>query len=526
MDRPPFRGIVEGFFSAPLPIWSLEERLRTIKFVSSHCPWINSYFYCPKHDPQVAKDWENLYPEKEKQELAKFARECADRNITTVYGLNPVILDPASDLEQRETWMAALESKLEQVGALGFRNVCLLFDDVPMSYDAVEKVLSGEGAPERSFVELVNAAARRARGIFDNVWLCSPDYCFSCESPLTQALHDLDPEISLIWTGRGVFVRTVTSGDLQIAQSLLGAGRKLVLWHNYPVNDVEQDASVLNLGGFPQLDPELLPALQGVFSNPMRQCHANLPFYVTFSSYLGNPSSYDRSSAFEEAIETVCGTPNSDLFTLCHEFSACNFLDPEAKYFFGSLTDEPDVSRLIAGIERLIGGPAHLSMNEYGREFIRSIPFVFTEAQRFIKIARTLTNGGIVDRGWFNELDHFPTVPDVARNVKEVYDIVEARMEILPAVKESDLGILQRTSAVASGFLRQYPGKERLNITPGDEELYLATISELIAMEQSALLELLNSTPTPPLVRLKTYSLRQSINRFTEKRLRFAALTA
>lgn len=66
-----FYGIVEGFFSYPLPIWSCKEMLETLKFIVKYAPNIDTYLYCPKNDIYVVQKWDKLLPAKELSELKK-----------------------------------------------------------------------------------------------------------------------------------------------------------------------------------------------------------------------------------------------------------------------------------------------------------------------------------------------------------------------------------------------------------------------------------------------------------------------
>ena len=82
MPQPRYAGIVEGFFSAPLPLWTPAERLAILQFVQQHAPQLNAYFYCPKDDPSVTTRWQELYPPAAFAALRALISACEERGIS------------------------------------------------------------------------------------------------------------------------------------------------------------------------------------------------------------------------------------------------------------------------------------------------------------------------------------------------------------------------------------------------------------------------------------------------------------
>lgn len=514
MPQPRYAGIVEGFFSAPLPLWTPAERLAILQFVQQHAPQLNAYFYCPKDDPYVTTRWQELYPPAAFAALRALIAACEERGISLIYGFNPE-LPPAGSA--RSPWLESVARKAAQLQGAGCARICLLFDDLPLSYDAVEKRIGAADHAAAEFVELAEAAyaALSARGL--EVWLCTPDYCFCHQSALTRHLRRL-VRAPLIWTGRGVFVPEVGAADLQAARANLGGEARLIYWSNYPVNDVEQSPSVLNLGGFRAPAPEVIAAVEGLFVNPMRQCWANLPFYSSCSRYLADPERYERAGAWQAVLEELLGGALAPLALLIEQFSACSVIDRGAKFMYSRLSGGAPPRAVAAEVRALLAlRERERPASEYGARFLKAIERVWLEAARFAAFAERIEAGEAIPAELFLAGEAFPTVLATARNLKEVVEIVTARMRGLPHTPAAAAAALAEAELVRCGFMQRYPGRARLRIPPQDEQRYLRVMAELAALEQQAMLAVLNDAALSPAERLRAYAQRQSINRFTAR---------
>ena len=131
--RKNFYGIVEGFFSDPLPRWTPTERLATLRFLIRSRPRINTYLYCPKNDPYITAHWDVPYPARELRDIAKAARLCAKNNILFVYGFNPAF---SLDTIQKDFngYREKITYKINQLASIGIRTFCILYDDIPYAY--------------------------------------------------------------------------------------------------------------------------------------------------------------------------------------------------------------------------------------------------------------------------------------------------------------------------------------------------------------------------------------------------------
>ena len=515
MLAPHRAGIVEGFFSLPLPPWRWDERFLLLRFLGEFAPHLNTYLYCPKDDPYVRTHWDREYPPAERVQLAEFIAACRRQRVRFIFGFNPEIPAGAPDEHERRSWAERIRRKADSLRAIGCEHFCLLFDDVPLSYDAVEKRLEHADEAAALFFDF---ADRACRIIGDTPWLCTPDYCLCRPSALTRQLSRL-PAVPLIWTGRGVFVPQVTTADLADVRATMGDAVRLVYWSNYPVNDVEQDESVLNLGGFPAPEANAAQGMEAMLVNPMRQCFANLPLYVTFSDYLHAPRQYARARSWHTALEAVLGVAGASVALIFEQFSSCSVVDVEPKHMWHSLSSGEALARVKehvrAGLETIEHSPLP---HEYAALFLRACERPLLEAWRFCSFAEKTQRGRRISAAEFTAGDRFPTVCTAPRHIKEIAEIVATRLMLGPPPSHEIAQVVAELAPLAGDFDARYPGQARLTITDTDARNYRTAIDRLVSAEQQHMLTILNNHTLPPAERLTLYALRQSTNRFTAAR--------
>ena len=474
-------GIVEGFFSEPLPIWSETERLQTIDFVAKEAKSINSYIYCPKDDPYVTKKYDLLYPEAEIKKMARLIEGCNSRGIEFMYGLNPSIEGSISPEVIKQNTMR----KIDQMVSAGCKNVMLLFDDIPLAYDVVEGKVKVNNGFEK-VIQMVNEIYEETRGKMQNFWFCGPDYCFRKESPVTMATKELNKEIGIIWSGNGIFSKTISLSDIGRVKSILGQDTKIIFWSNYPVNDCEQAKGTFNLGGFYPIEEEVVKLLGGVIVNPMRECMANLPFYMTFSDWIEDKN-YERSNSYLRGMRKVLGIKSSMGKTLM-QMASRNIADNELGIAWGALKMETSVK------------------NKYGKLFLEAIKPLLEDIEGWKNILETITKRGKVKANDFEKVDWFPTKTYVSRYLPEIVRIINSRKKLY----SRDLPLT---------MTRKYKGSENLSISKGDTKKYLRVIKRIISDERKDFLAFINDKRVTVEKRLRTLGRRRCVNRFTMNEL-------
>jgi hypothetical protein len=501
-----FYGIVEGFFSFPLPIWTPEERLNTFKFIVQYTPNINTYLYCPKNDPYVVEKWNKPYPSiklKSLQEVTNFAKK---NKIKFLFGLNPPLEIFDSNI-QKEVWISKVIKKFDQLKKAGIYDFCLLFDDIPFAYDVLDNPRSIDGQIiGKTIVTLCNEVYQRLNGV-NNFWICPPDYCFKKNTKFTKELRSINPEISILWSGNDIFVKTITSSDLQRVKTILGVNKKIIWWDNYPVNDCEQNIGMFNLGGFNS--PEKETDINGILINPMRECYTNLPFYLTFQDYLLSPYKYSRDRSYSSALKLLLGSNYKKFEFILKEFSAINMVDFEDKYFY-------KYSRNIISLleQVLVFGKPVSDISNFGKLFLKAVNSIFTQSTQFEGMLNNLRNDKKIQINAFSKLDIFPTNPDTPRYFPEILNIVMSRVRhISEDVPDYEKSLLNKLIELSTIFKSKYIGKDRLKITSKDQILYKNAIVEAITIDRKLLLKRINSN-IPIREKIKVISKRWNINRF------------
>ncbi|CAL8376729.1 unnamed protein product [Gadus morhua 'NCC'] len=250
-------GVVEGFYGRP---WSMDQRRILFQWMQH---WgLNTYLYGPKDDLKHRLLWREVYSPEE---------EARSRGVTFVYALSPgqdIVFSSACDL-------TLLKRKLKQVSDLGCEAFAILFDDIDHSMCQ---------ADSEAFSSFAHAQVSVANEIYrflgePSVFLfCPTEYCGSLCSPCVskssylQTLGaDLQPNISVIWTGSKVISRTLSVDCLEEVGSVLQ--RPPLIWDNLHANDY--DSRRLFLGPFKGREPQLRRHLRGLLLNPNCEFEAN-----------------------------------------------------------------------------------------------------------------------------------------------------------------------------------------------------------------------------------------------------------
>jgi len=499
-----YYGIAEAFFSQPLPVWTPKERLDTLKFSREYAPNVNTYLYCPKDDPYVTKWWGRLYPPDKLEALRVAINFCNQNGITFIFGLNP----DQTMLEARKssTGIQRVRAKLQQLREVGCTSFCLLFDDIPVAYDVVSA--TSLGAAEKTLdvmVAVTNAIFRSLQSV--TFWFCGPDYCFRQQTPVTQKMKLLDPGIAILWTGNDIFTKRVTSNDVRRVRRLLGSSRRLILWSNYPVNDYEQAVGQFNLGGFPPVSNTVLKELDGIMVNPMREAYANLPFYMTFSSFLAGPRTYSRSNAWQRALQQIVAGRAKAYETIFREFGQRNVVDVRR--------DLAQSGRAIAVLRRALQSYTRVDKDTiWLRRFALATSSVLRDAQDWVDLCaalRTMTDVSAC----FRRFDRFPTDAAVARFFPECYRIVTERLKLLPyELLRGSQSELDELCELYSAFQTTFIGGAKLAMKSQDQITYRKASKRAVQLESELALTYLLRDDRKTKEKLAYLSRRQNINRF------------
>jgi hyaluronoglucosaminidase len=513
-------GIVEGFFSKPLKIWSWEERINIIKFLVKNCPGINVYFYCPKDDPYVTRNWKKLYPLSQLAKIKEFIQMCKENNLDFVFGFNPSL--PYKE-EKVKDWLKEVEKKIKQLFLIGCRNFCLLFDDIPFAYDVLDHTTqNSEEKIGEDLVTAINILYKTIKKNIEELWVCSPDYCFKKETKFTNQLKNLNPNIPIIWTGNDVFIKSLKPKDLKRVKNILGQNKKIIWWDNYPVNDCEQTLGTLNLGGFNNPSEEVLKNLYGVIVNPMREAYANLPFFFTLSDYIyinKKGKKYNRKKSWRNALRKLLGKNWRSYYFIINNFSAKNKVDDDFKYFKDFFKTSSDKSIFLL-LNKVLTNLEIINKdsppNFWGKLFKDSIEPLFKDAAGFLKIAKKVIAQKRISKNEFLKWNRFPTTISVSRYLPEIFKIAKKRLTLLPKNFYPKERIVKLSKKVKN-FQKKYTGAKKLFLSK-NESLRINRISrEIVNLEANQLLKYLNDPRFRWRKKIILLTKRQNINRFNFK---------
>lgn len=508
-------GIVEGFFSTPLSPWTHRERCTTIEFVSREAPGLNCYFYCPKNDRRVTERWASPYEGSGARELQALTKRCRRRGIETIYGLNPLLddLDP-TEPRLRARWLRAVTAKLDHVLSLGFEGICLLFDDIPLAYDVADNAPLVVTPGEQMMIDLVNEIHARFQKRVSRFWFCGPDYCFRRATPLTRGLRFLHPEIGVVWTGNEIFVKNISASDLSRVKRLLGKDREIIYWVNYPVNDCEQGVGTFNLGGIPCPTPDVVDKLGAFLVNPMRECYANLPAYVTLSRLAKDPRGYRRGEAWQQALRTMFEDNAAAAQLIIDNFGTRSIVDDGPPPLLKRLSGEKGLMRVTEAVRHAVGALRGRGVGQDAARFCGAIEQVLRNAEWFVEIAEFILSKRPISLSVLRQNDWFPTNVTQARYAPEIVRILSQRLIALGGRdRRSVLGLRERAEIQA--FAKRYAGQQKLGVKPREGMRIVKMVGSLVRSEQRAVCEFLNDASRPPVVRLRGYLARSSVSRFS-----------
>ena len=254
--------MIEGFYGPP---WTWEARLEVAAWCADR--GMTDYVYAPKDDPKHRERWQDPY---DPDELAGFEHFAAEARLGLGFAISPGLsmeYDASAD-------RTALAAKVDQVVAVGARLVVLALDDIPF----------GGGAQGEAHARVTTWLADHLAGRADLV-LVPTEYVGTRPSPQLEALAQGVPSsVPIAWTGRAVVNDTITVADAEARTASL-AGRRPLLWDNYPVNDgVMGDR--LFVGPLRGREPGLAAACSGYLANPMEQARASLLPLASIAAFL------------------------------------------------------------------------------------------------------------------------------------------------------------------------------------------------------------------------------------------------
>ena len=302
------RGIVEGFFG---PLWSMAHRRRLFAFGAAR--GMNTYLYAPKDDPYHRKSWRLPYPKARWREMERLIRAAQKYRIDFVYGFHPgeglCFSDPNA--------VQVLLRKARRFHDAGVRAFAVLFDDIPSQLTHARDRRFFKSSLARAEATWLAKIQAHQPSSWKNVewWIC-PSY-YSEDKLLERVFGRFEPffletlaehlpaTTACFWTGERVVSRRVTLRHAQKIVQRIG-GRPLLLWDNYPVNDLSM-AKELHIGPLQGRDAELPDVVYGYLNNPLLQEELSFLPLTTCFDYAAVPRTYAAEKSWTRAVKQLYG---------------------------------------------------------------------------------------------------------------------------------------------------------------------------------------------------------------------------
>ena len=299
----PLRGVVEGFYGQP---WTFEQRADMLDFCRQSN--LNAYIYAPKDDPYHRELWRKPYPADKFDELSKLVALANRSRVRFIFAVSPGLdINFRSDAD-----FNTLIRKFDALHDIGVRDFAIFFDDINHK----------DAAGQAAFLNRVN---KYLRGTYKDVahLITVPteycmDYIFSggkLNSYSRRLAAELDPNILVLLTGRGVVCEGISEEELAKLNELFG--REIGVWWNYPVNDYsltpDGNRNVkLALGAIENLPAEHVKA---ILFNPMSQSELSKISLATGAIYANNPAAYDAEKTWDAVLREQFGSLAQEMKT-------------------------------------------------------------------------------------------------------------------------------------------------------------------------------------------------------------------
>jgi hyaluronoglucosaminidase len=353
-----YRGIVEGFFGPP---WSLEQRCAMFEFGAQRA--MNCYLYAPKDDPFHRERWREPYPEAAWDGMRRLVAAAQANAVEFVYGFHPGHGLRFGEDEAIDVLLA----KARRFHEAGVRRFAVLFDDIPSRLaHAEDERRYGASLARAEGAWLARILERQPRAWAGTIewWIC-PSY-YSEDPALARSFGDFEPQfleklretlpeaVACMWTGPSIVSERITLEHVERVAALVR--RPLVLWDNYPVNDLAMSEE-LHLGPLIGRDARLPERVLGYLNNPLLQPEAAFLPLATCFDYAGDPAGYDPELSWTRAVRERFGASSVEHWATLRAF--CDGRGPgrtrveAALSYFDAQRALPAVRELQPWIERM-----------------------------------------------------------------------------------------------------------------------------------------------------------------------------
>lgn len=291
------RGLIEGYYGIP---WSDMSRKSIMDFGSYFK--MNIYAFAPKDDPYHRDLWWEPYPEEPLGVIAELAAFGESRYNHYTWTIAPFKADSKPIREDnKETGLAQLIAKFEQLYAVGVRQFGVLGDDVGnLPYETVVYVMNE-----------VNKW-RREKGDVRELVFCPEgynmdDWAFKDGSELNLYDQLFDPDIHIFFTGMSTCSPATKEAihAFKTRAVTQGVRRDPLFWMNWPVNDIDRESyRRLFMGAGEVYEPGVV-GMSGVLTNPMEEAEASKVSLFATLDYAWNIHAFNDLQSWSDSFAYI-----------------------------------------------------------------------------------------------------------------------------------------------------------------------------------------------------------------------------
>lgn len=315
------RGVIEGFYGTP---WTHEQRLRGLAHFSDF--GFNRYLLAPKDDPWHRYDWRSELSADFLSRVSDLIAQGRRNAITVAVAISPGLTVEYSDAND----VQAIMVRFRQLHSIGVREFGLFLDDIPARLQS-EKDSAKFNSIMQAHSFYCNAVWAELKKLDseNSLAICPLQYHGKAtEEYITEFGKALDPELSLIWTGREICSEYLDVFDAKVFKT--NTNHTPLYWDNYPVNDVSM-LHELHVGPIEGREKGLEDHSLGYFANPMDRFELSLISLSTIGDYLWDTHGYNPQTSWEYSLTLLADKPGDraairNLFRAC--FESCLRVNP------------------------------------------------------------------------------------------------------------------------------------------------------------------------------------------------------
>lgn len=306
------RGVIEGFYGTP---WTHEQRLRGLAHFSDF--GFNRYLLAPKDDPWHRYDWRSELSADFLSRVSDLMAQARKNAITVAVAISPGLTVEYSDASD----VQAIMVRFKQLHSIGVREFGLFLDDIPARLQS-EKDSAKFNSIMQAHSFYCNAVWAELKKLDseNSLAICPLQYHGKAtEEYITEFGKALDPELSLIWTGREICSEYLDVFDAKVFKA--NTNHTPLYWDNYPVNDVAM-LHELHVGPIEGREKGLEDHSLGYFANPMDRFELSLISLSTIGDYLWDTHGYNPQNSWEYSL-TLLADNHGDRAAIRNLFRAC-----------------------------------------------------------------------------------------------------------------------------------------------------------------------------------------------------------